>query len=351
MDVVEFPPRMGPAKRQCRCAVRGRRDQTAEPGIAIDLEQATEPLQMHRRMIRLAVLAVDVSRGGVPRSLPRPIVDGIAPQPSGLGAPAAGVEHRQSGIIGKHFGRGEHGAQHQFVQRSQPPTGPANPVAQRRTIQRHTLASEDLRLPIQRQGVAVLADQNLSQQSLGGQPAINRTLRGWRLNDSPFAHPAAIARPADHAHPQLGGDVVQHLGAVFADPMQSGAATGAGFVVDIDEDFDPWQIAGNAPRLRLAGLGAGCASSAAGAVAASKPASWPAMDCSRSSTPCCNVSSSSCSDRRPNRLRRRPHDQPQTLDLRQRRAQNQLQRRRIVGQSAGAVNTPEGCGVVANRSQ
>ncbi len=90
--------------------------------------------------------------------------------------------------------------------------------------------------------VTVFADQHLCQQSLGGHAAIDRTLWCWRLDDSPLTSPAAIARPADHAHPQLSGDVVEHLGTVFADLMQSATAARTGFVVNIDDDLGPRQM-------------------------------------------------------------------------------------------------------------
>jgi hypothetical protein len=63
-----------------------RLHQAAEPGIPIDLKQPAEPLQMMRRMARLAVLAVDVGSGGMTGSLPGPVVDGVAPKPSCLRA-------------------------------------------------------------------------------------------------------------------------------------------------------------------------------------------------------------------------------------------------------------------------
>jgi hypothetical protein len=78
MDVVEFPPGMSPAKGHAHRAVRGG-DQTAEAGIAIDLEQTAEPLQVRHRVVRLAVLTVEVGRGWVARSLPGAIIDRVAP--------------------------------------------------------------------------------------------------------------------------------------------------------------------------------------------------------------------------------------------------------------------------------
>ena len=126
----------GPSRRP----VAGHRphvcDQAAKSGIAIDLEQAAEPPQMRRRMLALAVLAIDIGSGRMSRPTPGPVVDRVAPQPSGLGASPPGIEHRQRGVVGEHLGRGQHGAQHQLMQRRQPPAGAAHPVAQCGAIQR-----------------------------------------------------------------------------------------------------------------------------------------------------------------------------------------------------------------------
>jgi hypothetical protein len=168
-------------------------------------------------MHRLAVLAVDIGGNRVTGSLPRAVVDCIAPQPSGFGAAIAGIEHRQCRVVGKHFGRRQNGAQHQFVQRGEPPAGTTNPVAQCGTIQRDALAGKDLRLAIQRKVVTVLADQHLRHQRLGRHAAVYRTVGCGGLDDSIFADAAAVTRPADQPNPELGGDVIQHLSLVLAD--------------------------------------------------------------------------------------------------------------------------------------
>ena len=105
--------------------------------------------------------------------------------------------------------------------------------------------------------IAVFADKHLRQQRLGGHAAVDGTLRRRRLDDSALAGTAAIARPADHPHPHLGGDVVQHLGAVFADGVQAAAAAGAGLVVDIDDDLDPRQVRGQCAAVALHRFGGG----------------------------------------------------------------------------------------------
>jgi site-specific DNA recombinase len=103
------PPKVGlrsdgvrPAERQLRRVIGRRPHQTAEARVAINLKQAAKVLQVRGRMRGPAVLAVDVSRRRMTGSLPRPVIHGIAPQPPGLGPPAAGIEHRQGGIVGKH---------------------------------------------------------------------------------------------------------------------------------------------------------------------------------------------------------------------------------------------------------
>ena len=106
----------------------------------------------------------------------------------------------------------------------------------------HTLAREDLRLAIQRKVVGIFVDQHMRQQRLGRHAAVDWPLRRGRLHDGLLAGPAAIARPADHLNAKLGGDVVQHLGTVFADRMQRRTTARAGLVVDIDHDLDPRQM-------------------------------------------------------------------------------------------------------------
>jgi hypothetical protein len=74
----------------------------------------------------------------------------------------------------------------------------------------------------------------------GGQPA--RPIRRGGLDDGVFAGATSISWPADHPHAQLSGDIIKHLGPVFADQMQRTTATGTGFVFDVDDDLDPRQM-------------------------------------------------------------------------------------------------------------
>ena len=242
MNVVEFPPCVCPTKGQGRCVVRRAGDQAAKPGVTIDLKQPTEAFQMGCRVLAFTVLTIGISGGRMTGSRPGTVVDSIAPQPSGLGAAAAWIQHRQGRVVGNHFRRGQNRAQDQLIQRLQPPAGTSDPVAQGGTIQFDALAREDLRLAIQRKVVGIFVDQHVRQQRLGRQPAVDWPLRRGCLHDGAFAGPAAIARPADHLNAYLRGDVIKHLGAVFADRMQRRTTATAGLVGDIDHDLHPRQM-------------------------------------------------------------------------------------------------------------
>ena len=256
MDVVEFAPHVRPAEDKPQRLVCLAGEQTAEPGIAIDLKQTAEALQMRLRMLALAVLAIDIGSSRMARSAPGPVVHRIAPQPSRLGLAAPRIEHRQRGVVSKHLGRGEHGTQYQFVQRRQPPTGAANPMTQCGTVQRDALAGEDLRLAIQRQMIAVFIDQHMREQCLGGHAAIDWPLGSRCLHDRRFAGAAGIARPANDPDQEVGRDVVQHLGLVFADLVQRAAAAGADLGLDIDHLLDPRQFRRQRAAIAFGRLGA-----------------------------------------------------------------------------------------------
>ena len=104
VDVVELAPRVCPAECQLRRLVSGRGHQAAKPGIAFNLEQATEALKVTGRMLALAVFAEDIGGGRMTGPRPSTVVAGITLQAPGHGAPATGVQHRQSGIVGNDLG-------------------------------------------------------------------------------------------------------------------------------------------------------------------------------------------------------------------------------------------------------
>ena len=127
----------------------------------------------------LAIGAVEVDRRRRIRSGPRSIIAGIDPQPPGLGAAAAGIEHRHRRIVGKELAATRRHAQQPLVQRLQPPAGAAHPVRQGRALNLDPMAGEDLRLAIERSVIAILADQTWASRPGVAMPlAIGRSGAG-----------------------------------------------------------------------------------------------------------------------------------------------------------------------------
>jgi len=150
MELEELAPHMRPAERQPHRSVGTIARQPLEPGIAVDLQHAREASQVHGGALPLPVFGIDIGGRRMRRTAPRPVVDGIAPQPAGLGPAPTRVEHRQCRVVGEQFLRRQHRAEHQLVERRQPPAGAANPIAQRRAINRDPLPRQHLRLPVER---------------------------------------------------------------------------------------------------------------------------------------------------------------------------------------------------------
>ena len=126
----------------------------------------------------LAVGAVEIDRRRRIGSVPGPVIAGVDPEPAGLGAAAAGIEHRDRRVVGEQRLRGEDVLGEPRLQRLQPPAGAANPVGERRAIELDALPGEDLALPVERKVIAVLGDQHMGEQSRGRQALGDRPLRG-----------------------------------------------------------------------------------------------------------------------------------------------------------------------------
>jgi hypothetical protein len=155
VELIERSARMRPAECQPDRGILAGLDQTAEPGIAVDLQDASECRQVRGRVLAPTILGIDIGRRRMRRSGPGPIIDGVAAEPPGLGPATAGLEHRQGRLVGKHLVRGQHRVEHQFVERRQPPARASDPGTQGRAVQRDALTLEHLRLAIQRQGVTL----------------------------------------------------------------------------------------------------------------------------------------------------------------------------------------------------
>src|ERR1700733_9142555 len=118
MQIVELASRVGPARRQYDVARRG---QPPEASIAVDLQHTTEVLEMSGRTLCLAIRTVEVDGGRRFGPGPGSIVARIDPQPTGFGAAAAGIEHRDRRVVSKQLGRSKHMGCEASLQRL-PPT-------------------------------------------------------------------------------------------------------------------------------------------------------------------------------------------------------------------------------------
>jgi hypothetical protein len=74
--------------------------------------------------------------------------------------------------------------------------------------------------------------------------AVDRPLRRSSLHHGTLAAAASIAWSAHHLHPQLGGNQVEHLGAILADRVQRAATTGALLARDLDDHLVARQMRG-----------------------------------------------------------------------------------------------------------
>jgi hypothetical protein len=191
-----------------------------------------------------ARLGVDVGCRRMRGPGPRPVIDSIAPQPPGLGLTPAGIEHRQRGLIGEHLVRGQHRAEHQLIQRRQPPASTSDPGAQRRTVQCDALALEHLCLAVERKRITEFADHDVRNQRFRRHAAIDWPLRRGCLHHRALAGTASIAWPAHHFHAQLGRNQIEHLGAIVADHVQGAATAGALLALDVDDDLVARQVCG-----------------------------------------------------------------------------------------------------------
>jgi hypothetical protein len=89
---------MRPAERQPDVTAIGK---FAVAGIAIDLQNPLEALQVGDRPFGLAVGRINIGNARRIRPTPRAIIGSIGPKLAGLGAAAAGVEDGRGGLVRK----------------------------------------------------------------------------------------------------------------------------------------------------------------------------------------------------------------------------------------------------------
>ena len=71
-----------------------------------------------------------------------------------------------------------------IVQRLQLGGCRADPLRQRRALDRHALARQDLRLPVERLMVGILRHHDIGDEGLGRQPALDQPRGRRRLDDA-----------------------------------------------------------------------------------------------------------------------------------------------------------------------
>jgi hypothetical protein len=110
-------------------------------------------------------------------------------------------------------------------------------------------------LAIERQVIGVFLHQDVGDRRFRWQPAFNEPRWRGGLDDAVLALTTRVFRPTRHQHAVLRRDDIQPLGAIFTNDMERPATAGAGFVIDIDDDLDTWQMRGQlSALLRCAGL-------------------------------------------------------------------------------------------------
>jgi hypothetical protein len=153
VHLIQLAPRMSPTRCQLDTAAP---TQPFEPGVTVNLNDTSESRQMSSRALCSAVRTVEIDGRRWIGPVPRPVITGVDPEPAGLGAAAAGIEHRDRRVVSEQSLRSEDVFGKPCLQRLQPPDRSANPIGEGRAIQLGALPGEDLALPVKREVVAVL---------------------------------------------------------------------------------------------------------------------------------------------------------------------------------------------------
>src|SRR5260370_26464727 len=172
-------------------------------------------------------------------------------------------------------------------------------LSQSRAVQINALPRIDLGLTIERQMVAELGGEDMSEQTWASQASINGTAGCRCLHDavaSGTAHPGAYMTN----YLEACWKVLEHLGGIFAELLQSAAAVGTAlFTGEMGVDFTR-QWSGSERRF----LEAGERSNTAGSAASSGASSARLASSSSSLSSSCSICRSTFSELRPNCMRR-----------------------------------------------
>lgn len=122
---------------------------------------------------------------------------------------------------------GHHVAAQRIYQRVEQKETPGDPLGHRGALELDAFTGIDLRLPIERQVVAVLRDQDMGKEPRSGEAARNRPRRCVQLHDT-FTRGARKLRAHVLDHAEARRLVIDHFGHVFADLAHRPSTLGAG---------------------------------------------------------------------------------------------------------------------------
>ena len=177
-DVVEAAPEVRPAQRE-----RHRAADTFPIGqgivgpIAIDLQGAGEAGEVTHGVLLAAPRRVEVGDRRRITAAPRPVVARNRPQIPGLGSPTSRIEHRAACLVRKELVRGFQGRDEPLVQWRQFERREADPVGERRAVDRDPLARQHLALAVEGKMGGVFRHEHISNERFARQAAGHETRR------------------------------------------------------------------------------------------------------------------------------------------------------------------------------
>src|SRR6476620_611197 len=211
--------------------------------IAVTLQESpTEAIQESLSMFAASSRRVAEQHNRRTSATMSTIIGSNRPKEPLLCLPAPRIEDWRRGFVHEETVSCRQIRAHTVSDRLQMEAGSACPVTQCRSIQPDALAGVDLGLPVERQVIAELRDDDLSDQRLGRQAAGHHVLGCMRLRHSFRTATAGVFRTTRHKHAQLRWDHVQPLAHILADPRHLAAAARAQRALRLDNPFHPWQM-------------------------------------------------------------------------------------------------------------
>ena len=250
--VDQLAPRGGPALREHErsAALAVVPGEALVAGVAVHLQNAVEASQRPFGVRTGPAWGVGEHDAGRVAAAPRAVVPRHRPEIARLGLAAAGIEHRDRGLVHVELAGLLQELGHPVDDRAQMPGRDAHPVGQRRAVHRHAVTGEQLALTIQGHVLGELGGHDVCDQRLRRQAALDQVRRRRRLDDARPTLRAGVARADGDQHAILRGHDVEPLGPILADPDHLPAAARAALVLRLDHPLDARQMG----RQRAMGL-------------------------------------------------------------------------------------------------